>query len=120
MECKLGCGWCCNNINMPVPTNEFFTLERMIELLRTQGHTIYCEPGDDLWYVIINKPCVHYDTETTKCRIHNQPRPWLCSNWVCHDPGNMIEYYDNLVKEGEEYGNRIRNRWGVNKRRGKK
>jgi len=102
--CVEGCGWCCRNVNMPVPTNELFTLERMLELLLLQGHKIYQEPSSKDWYVIIESPCAHYDIETRKCRIYHllEARAYLCRNWTCHDPGNMLEYYDFLTIKGEK------------------
>jgi len=100
--CVKGCGWCCQYQNLPLPTNDFFTLKKMIELYRTRGNKVYIDPTDKIWYALIYSPCVHYDTETTLCGIH-ESKPELCAKWVCHDPGRMHEYYQQLIKEGEEY-----------------
>jgi Fe-S-cluster containining protein len=103
LECVEGCGWCCEHMNMPVPTNELFTLKRTLELFLLQGHNVYRDPGDKLWYVIIKSPCAHFDIDTKKCRIYHLKRPYLCREWVCHAPGHMYTYHAKLFREGREY-----------------
>lgn len=104
-NCIKSCGWCCQYTNLPVPTNEMFTLKRMLELYRLQGHKVYKEPTEGRWYVLIDAPCAHWDPETALCRIYNISRADLCNRWTCHDPGGMHEYYDRLIKEGEDEKN---------------
>jgi Fe-S-cluster containining protein len=100
--CIEGCGWCCQYQNLPIPINDFFTLRGMLELYRTRGDKVYIDPVEKSWYVLIEDPCVHWDTETTLCRIHKF-RPELCRTWTCHNPGHMHTYYAKLIREGRKY-----------------
>jgi len=102
-HCK-DCGWCCYYSNHPVPTNDYFTLERMLELYYMQGHKVYWEPGNGKWYVLHVAPCAQYNTKTKLCKLYETgKRPEICKDYVCPDPGNMWERHEKLCAESQRY-----------------
>jgi SAM-dependent methyltransferase len=94
------CGWCCVQSNFPVPTNDYFRLDRMLELYYKQGHKLYQEPVNKKWYVLTDTPCKHYDKLTKKCDLYGTgKRPKVCRDFVCAWPGTIWERYNKLVED---------------------
>jgi len=99
----LDCGWCCAKSNFPIPTNDYFKLERMLELFYKQGHPLYWEPKDGEWYVLLDIPCQHYDILTKKCDLYGTGRrPEICGDFICGFPGRMYQRYNNLLKGSQQ------------------
>lgn len=92
------CGWCCAKSNFPVPTNDYFRLNRMLELYYRQGHPLYWEPTNGKWYILLDQPCQYYDQTTKQCKVFGtKKRPEICGDFICGFPGRIYKRYDVLL-----------------------